>query len=133
MSEGSADQELLRGFAAAGTLPQFRHRDHVRAAWLYLKREPLLRALERFSADLRAFALANGKPGLYHETLTWAFLFLVHERLGEPAEDFAGFAARNPDLLAWRPSALDRYYQPETLASERARRSFVLPDRLAPG
>ena len=34
-----------------------------------------------------------------------------------------------PDLLAWKPSALDRLYTPETLASDRARRVFVMPDR----
>jgi hypothetical protein len=103
----------------------------VRVAWLYVKREPLLRALERFSSDLRRFAEAKGKPGLYHETVTWGFLFLINERMGPEREGFDCFAARNPELLAWKPSALDRYYRPETLASERARRSFVLPDRLA--
>jgi hypothetical protein len=125
-----SDAELLAGFRD-GSLEPFHHADHVRVAWLYLKREPLLRALERFSADLRRFATAKGKPGLYHETITWGFLLLVHERLGPEPEGFPAFAARNADLLSWRPSALDRYYRPETLASERARRAFVLPDRLA--
>jgi len=130
MSTPLGDRELLRGFEA-GTLVEFHHRDHVRAAWLYVRREPLLRAVERFASDLRRFALAKGAPGLYHETLTFGFLFLVHERLGPPDEDFDSFASRNPDLLAWKPSALDRYYRPETLASDRARRRFVLPDRLS--
>lgn len=42
-------------------------------------------------------------------------------------ETFEAFAARNPDLLAWKPSILDRYYDPEILRSERARRVFVMP------
>lgn len=125
-----SDALLLAGFEAA-TLLEFPHRDHVRVAWLYLRRDPLLRASERLSADLRRFAMAKGKPGLYHETLTLAFLFLIHERMGAHDEDFASFAARNPDLFQWNPSVLERYYRKETLASERARRSFVLPDRLA--
>jgi hypothetical protein len=104
----------------------------VRAAWLYLRREPLLRAVERFASDLRRFAAAKGATGLYHETLTFGFLFLVHERLASTEEDFDAFASRNPDLLSWKPSALDRYYRPETLASDRARHRFVLPDRLSP-
>ena len=136
------DAELLAGFAD-GSLEPFHHRDHVHVAWLYLRREPLLgelrdgsregslRASERFCSDLRRFAAAKGSPGLYHETVTLAFLFLIRERmLGEP-EPFEDFAARNPDLLCWKPSALARYYQPETLESERARHSFLLPDRLA--
>lgn len=40
------------------------------------------------------------------------------------------FALRNPDLLRWQPSVLDRYYVPGTLRSELARRVFVFPDRL---
>jgi hypothetical protein len=123
------DAELIVGFAGA-SLEEFHHRDHVRVAWLYLRREPLLQALPAFVRDLRRFAAAKGKPGLYHETVTWAYVLLIHERMREH-EDFDGFAARNPDLLQWSPSALDRYYRSETLASERARGAFLLPDRIA--
>jgi hypothetical protein len=52
--------------------------------------------------------------------------------LGNSGDDgWTEFAARHPDLLTWRPSILDRYYKPETLASIRARQTFVMPDRLA--
>ena len=49
-----------------------------------------------------------------------------------PVLTLEAFAAANMDLLSSRPSILDRYYRAGTLASERARRSFVLPDRLVP-
>lgn len=124
------DAELLAGFED-GSLEPFHHPDHVRVAWLYLRREPLLAAANRFVADLHRFATAKGQPGLYHETITLAFLFLIRERMLAAEEPFEDFAARNPDLLRWKPSALDRYYRPETLASERARAAFLLPDRLA--
>jgi hypothetical protein len=127
-----SDDELLAGFQA-GTLEEFPHRAHVHVAWLYLRRDTPLRAIERFTVDLRHFALTKGRPGLYHETLTLAFLFLIHERMAEEGEDFDGFQARNPDLFRWKPSVLDRYYRKETLASELARRKFLLPDRLTPG
>ena len=126
-----SDDELLAGFAS-GSLEPFHHRDHVHVAWLYLQREPLLHAAPRFCADLRRFAAAKGSPGLYHETVTLAFLFLIRERMLAEPERFADFAARNPELLQWRPSPLERYYREETLASERARQGFVLPDRTAP-
>jgi hypothetical protein len=129
------DEEFLRRFEA-GTLPDggFHHRDHVRLAWLYLGRHPLLEAIARFRDGLRRFAAARGKPGLYHETITWAFLLLIHERMARRPPSTASweaFAAANPDLLVWRPSVLGTYYRDETLASELARRVFVLPDRLA--
>jgi len=125
------DDELIQGFEAC-TLAnaEFHHRDHVRLARAYLQRYPVLEALARFANGLRRFAAANGRPGLYHETITWAYLFLIHERLAAASagESWEDFAARNADLLTWNPSVLDRYYERETLFSDRARRLFVMPE-----
>lgn len=133
-AERDAEERFLDAFRD-GSLPgaEFPHREHVRMAWLYLERHPPAEALLRFSADLRRFAVAKGNAGLYHETITWAFVLLIAERRhGAPdGERYAAFAARNADLFQWKPSVLDRYYRPETLASPRARAGFVLPDRLA--
>ena len=124
------DAELLAGFETA-ELPndRFHHAEHVRTAWLYLRRDPVLAAIARFTADLKHFAAAKGAPGLYHETITWAYLLLIHERITAcPAETWDDFARGNPDLLVWKGGALSRLYRSETLASELARRVFVLPD-----
>jgi len=127
--ETTTERALLEGFEHA-TLPGLAHRDHVHLAWLYLRREPLWSALPRFCADLKRFAAQAGAPQRYHETITWAYFMLVHERReGRPAEEsWDTFAIANPDLLCWQPSVLDRYYKKETLDSERARRRFILPD-----
>ena len=127
------DRDFLTAFED-GTLPAdcFHHADHVRAAWLILREESPAAALGRFSAALKRFAAAKDKPGLYHETITWAYLLLVNERMegiSSPGT-WEMFAASNPDLMTWRPSVLDRYYTPETLGSDLARRAFVLPDRV---
>ncbi|HWN43956.1 MAG TPA: hypothetical protein VNW71_17160 [Thermoanaerobaculia bacterium] len=124
--------DLIRRFED-GTLPatDFHHRDHVRLAWLYLNEDPLLTALARFTEGLKQFATRNGHPGLYHETITWAYLLLIHERKarGDAGETWEEFAEHNPDLLTWKPSVLEGYYHEETLASELAKRVFVIPDR----
>jgi hypothetical protein len=129
------DEELIGYFERAEEPPGgFHHVDHVRTAWCYAREEPWPESLHRFRAGLRRYAAARCKPERYHETITVAFMALVHERLDEPgarALTWEAFAARHADLLAWSPSILDRYYRPETLASERARRTFVLPDRAA--
>jgi hypothetical protein len=127
------DETLVRSFEA-GEEPEggFHHAQHVRVAWYYLKHHPLPEALARFSAGLRYFALKQGKPDLYHETITVAYVLLINERLAEDGHaEWAEFARRHADLLAWRPSVLDRYYRPDTLASPRAKQTFVMPDRLA--
>ena len=128
------DEELLTSFEGGDEPPGgFHHEQHVRVAWLYLRRLPLAGALERFTTELKRFAEKQGAPQLYHETITVAFLLLINERLAEhSAATWPEFAARYPDLLAWKPSILDRYYQHDTLWSERARRTFVMPDRLLP-
>lgn len=127
------DEQLIALFEAGAAPPEgFHHAHHVRVAWWYLRQSDLPSGLIRFSGGLRRFAAANGKPDLFHETITTAFVLLIQERLCDGARDldWDAFAAANPDLLAWRPSILDRYYRPETLASERARRGFVMPDRV---
>jgi hypothetical protein len=126
------DEALVRSFEA-GEVPEggFRHAQHVRVAWYYLTRSPLPAALERFCTALKRFAVAQGKPDLYHETVTTAYVLLISERIDRTAPaDWDSFAAANPDLLRWKPSILERYYTTETLSSNRAKRTFVMPDRL---
>lgn len=125
------DTEFIKAFESCTFPPTaFHHRDHVRLAWIYLREWPLVEALARFTASIKRFAAHNGAAGLYHETITFAFLFLIHERMQRSeAATFEAFAAESPELFAWKPSILDRYYRPETLQSELARRTFVMPDQ----
>lgn len=127
-----------RAFATAfeeGTLPEFHHVDHVRLAWIYLHRHPVLEALERFVTGLRRYAESKGAFDLYHETITWAYVLLIHERierLGRQAT-WQEFADAHPDLMVWQGGLLDRWYRPETLASGLAKRVFVWPDGVEAG
>ncbi|HSR51652.1 MAG TPA: hypothetical protein VLV83_12555 [Acidobacteriota bacterium] len=107
----------------------FGHVNHVRAAWTYLSRLPLDRALVRFRETLKRFAKHIGKPDLYHETITAAYFYLIHERMqGYEDESWQAFRRRNPDLLRWKGGLLERLYSPRRLQSELARRHFILPD-----
>jgi hypothetical protein len=126
------DDEFIASFED-GTLASdsFHHSDHVKMAFLYLNRYPALEALQRFSASLINFAVAKGKPGLYHETITWAFVFLIRERMvraGGP-QTWSEFAAANSDLLNWENNILKQYYRNKTLSSDLARSTFLFPDR----
>jgi len=130
-----ADQAFLHAFETGAILPaDFHHKDHIHAAWATLRSYPVSEALTRFSAGLRRFAAAAGKPGLYHETITWAYLFLIQERLERDGRErtFTEFAARNSDLFTWKPSVLDAYYRAEVLGSDLARRVFILPQTGTP-
>lgn len=111
----------------------FRHADHVRMAWCYLRTLSLAETVSRYAAGLLRLATKAGRPDRYHETVTWAFVLIIHERMSaDPDLDWPAFAERNPDLFEWPGGALAAYYRPETLESERARRTFVMPDRICP-
>jgi hypothetical protein len=80
-------------------------------------------------------AAVSGRPNLYHETISWAFVLLIRERMERRLWDtgryaaWEEFAADNADLLSWKGNILKKYYREESLDSEFARRTFVLPDR----
>ena len=128
------DEEFIQRFESC-TLPaeSFRHGDHVRVVWLYLRRYSVLETLVRFSDGLKRFATANGKANLYHETITWAYVLLINERIerGGREQSWAEFVDSNADLFDWKNSILKSYYRDETLRSEMARKIFVFPDRLS--
>lgn len=124
------DRELVERFENL-TLEAFPHRDHVRLAWCYLREDELIDALQRFASGLKRFAAHHGATGKYHETITWGYLLLIHDRMRD-GETFEEFAARNADLLDWERPILLRYYTPELLWSDRARHTFVWPDITAP-
>ena len=120
------DRDFIAAFETC-TLPSdaFSHRQHVRLAWLYLREAPLLAALPRFIDSLKRYAASLGASGKYHETITYAFMFLIHERMSRAdAETFDDFADANADLFG---PILERYYRRETLASDLARATFVMP------
>ena len=128
MTDRQAIEAFERGEAPGG---EFHHADHVRVAFAYLGEFRFADAAARFCDALKRFAAARGKPELYHETITWAHLALIRERMARAGrrQEWEEFAAENPDLLVWRGGIVERSYREGTLASELARTVFVLPDR----
>jgi hypothetical protein len=130
------DEDMIQRFER-DLIPEasFHHTDHVRLVFAYLRKYPAVDALQRFSTALKRFAGARGKPHLYHETITLAYFFLIHERMAESeraecdASDWEEFACENADLLVWKNGILTRYYHDSTLKSDLARKVFVLPDK----
>ena len=78
------DEDLMRAFEAGRPPAEgFHHAQHVRVAWNYLRAYPLHEALGRFCGALGQFAAAQGKPDLYHETISVAYVLLINERLDQ--------------------------------------------------
>jgi hypothetical protein len=121
------DDEFLAGFEA-GALENFGHRDHVRMAWLMLRRHgPGAAAAIR--DGIRHFAQVKGATGLYHETLTLFWIEACRLAGAERAASFDAFVDCAPHLLdkdLWA-----QHWTRERLFSDAARAAWVEPD-LAP-
>jgi 2'-5' RNA ligase len=130
------DRELLTAFEAGSVKPEtFGHRAHVRVAWAYLQEMSAVEALAKVSEGLKRLTRAFGKESMYHETVTVAYVLLINERIERAGRggSWEEFEAQNSDLFDRDRPLLERYYKPETLRSDLARRIFVFPDRIGGG
>ena len=106
----------------------FRHRDHLRLAWIYLRETDLDTAAKRLSESIRRYARHHGSMQKYHETLTQAWARIVALAIAE-APSAVTFGA----LLSAHPHLLDKdlplkHFSPGLLWSDDARARWVEPD-----
>jgi hypothetical protein len=114
---------FLRGEIDPATFP---HREHVRMAFEMLRRLDFAETVWQFSRTLRAMATKAGRPQAFNQTITIAFLALIAERMAsEQPGDFSAFEREHAEVFD--KNALARWYPAERLATEAARRIFLLP------
>jgi hypothetical protein len=122
--DNAAFERFLNGKQSGA---DFRHWDHVRVAYGILGRFPFPEAAWLYTRELRAIATRAGRPGVYHETTTVAFLSLISEHMsGRTYKSFDAFIGVNEGLLD--KAVLLRWYSPERLESDMARQTFLLPE-----
>jgi len=134
--EAREDREFVAEFEACRwPLERWHHRDHVKLAYLYLRRHAPDEAMEKLRAGIKAHNAAHGIPDRidsgYHETMTRAWLRLVQLALEEhgPAASADEFCEQHPELS--QKNALRFFYSRDRFLSPEAKRRFVEPD-LAP-
>jgi len=129
MAGNMTDLQFVQAFESCA-LPNenFRHRDHIRLAWIYLQLYGGQEARRHMSEAIRRFAAFHGKTDKYHETITLAWLRLVAHALTRlpRGADFDALTKDSPELLEKR--TIERFYSADLLASEAARTSWVEPD-----
>ena len=122
------DEAFVAAFDSGRIANQnFHHRDHLRLAWIQIRRLGLERASEAVTSGIRDFATRHGSADRYHDTMTRFWLRAVGIGLD-----------RHPDLtfdelLSVEPHLLDKglpfhHWSRETMASDSARRQWVEPD-----
>ena len=107
---------------------RFRHADHIRLAWIYLRQEEYGIAEERMRKSIERLARHAGADTKYHETLTIAWMRLVGAalQLSSRIDRFADFAGAHAWLLD--KEAVFEFYSRLRLMSDLARKSWVEPD-----
>lgn len=112
-------------------LAEFSHEAHVRLAWIYLSQNPLPEAMTLFRDTLKKFAAFHGKSAIYHESITFIYLLLIHDRMkAQGNESWPIFLSKNPDLIGHGPGILRKLYTREQLDSSEWRATFRLPDAI---
>ena len=126
------DDEFLRAFFGL-TLPnsEFCHRDHLRLAWLAVRRHGAGAAEEVVTAGIRRFAEHKSHGPIYHETMTRFWVKLVGHAVSDRPDivDFDEFLAAYP-LLLDKNTPL-RHWSRETMFGAEARAAWQDPDLVA--
>jgi hypothetical protein len=130
------DSELLRRFETQA-IPhaEWRHRDHLKVAYLYLTRHDFDTAATRMREGIQALnASHGGEDSLavgYHETLTIAWLTVVAAMIAEygPGASADEFLDSQPQLC--QKNLLRMFYSRDRIMTPEAKARFVEPD-LAP-
>ena len=119
------DDDFINAFDICSLPPSsFRHGDHLRFAWLQLHRRPFDAALAAVRNGIRKYAAHHGVSHIFHETLTeaWVRLLATHDE-----KSFEEFIRINEARL--NRELLYRFWTPDALASDRARLSWLAPDK----
>jgi hypothetical protein len=130
---GSADlsDEAFVAQVESAELPAaaFRHADHLRLSYLYVRRYGAGEAESRIARTIESFARAHGADTKFHASVTHAWVRLVADRIGRnpAARSFGEFLAAAPELAS--SEVIGRHYSEELLRSEAARREVVDADR----
>lgn len=121
------DDDSMEDFIESLEKQKIEHFDHrvlLRAVWSYLNMFGRRRTVDTVFDTVKAYAVD------VNETLIYFWIQIVHyalEATKNPSKNFAGFLLMNPQLLNETELPLS-YYKTDTLFSDEAKRTVVLPD-----
>jgi hypothetical protein len=107
---------------------RFRHADHIRLAWIYVRLCGYERAEQSMRTSILRFACHLGAVHKYHETITilWMRLVNIASHLSGRKEKFDDFARGHGWLF--NKDTVFEFYSRELLMSDTARKVWVEPD-----
>jgi len=130
MTQGPSEKLFFDSFHQR-TLERFAHRDHLRLAWIIMRRHGLDLGLHLLRLAIKEFARDQGAANRYHETLTMFWGQIIHHAIqARPdIQDFDRFL-NTFTFLADKNLPL-RHWTEQSLWSSSARENWLGPDKLA--
>jgi hypothetical protein len=124
-----SDDAVLQAFEACQLDPsRFHHADHIRLAWLCVRRHGAAKAETLLLDGIRKFAQRAGAPQKFHHTITIAWTRLVAAACSKSnsGESFSEWMESHPELL--NKHLLKEHYSEERLEISEARAGWLDPD-----
>ena len=130
MTLGLAEELFFDSFHRR-TLERFAHLDHLRLAWIIMRRHGLDSGLPLLRLAIKDFARDDGAANRYHETLTMFWGQIIHHAIqARPdIQDFDKFL-NTCTFLADKNLPL-RHWTAQSLWSSTARENWLGLDKLA--
>jgi hypothetical protein len=124
----SDDAFLHAFFSGELANSDFHHRDHLRLAWLMVRRYGLVEAEARVVEGIQHFAAVHHHAARYHDTMTRFWVRLVaHAVANRPEiEDFDAFLAAHGMLLD--PALPFKHWRREAMFTPESREQWREPD-----
>ena len=123
------DHEFLHAFDNGRLSPsEFHHRDHLRLAWLAVRRHNAGTAEQVVTQGIQRFAEHHSHGPAYHDTMTRFWVRLVAHAVSDHPEivDFEDFLAAYPLLLDKNVPL--RHWSTEAMFAPDARAAWREPD-----
>lgn len=108
--------EVRRFECCEYALEEFRHSEHLKVAWTYIRLYGYEAAVSRMRAGLQRFSAYHNKSG-YNETITVFWMRKLQQQCAE-------------DLREMPKDTLFLYYMRERVMSEEAKKRWIEPDLL---
>jgi hypothetical protein len=124
-----SDGAFVQAFEACQLDPgKFHHADHIRLAWLLVRRYGPTNAEAKLLSGIQKLAYHAGAPRkfLHTATVAWARLVAAACRNSNSHDSFHKWIAVHSELLD--RELLSRYYSPGRLESPEARTGWLNPD-----
>jgi len=123
------DREFVEAFEACTISgSEFRHGDHVRLAWIYVREFGEKEAEQKLLSGIRKLAGHVGSPQKFHHTMTVAWLKMVIAAGGAKGTVVSFSAWAEANAFLGDKALLSRHYSKERLNSAEAKAGWVEPD-----